>query len=78
MEYRRLYVFAAAIGTYLVTGCVNQQPRQTFEGQYPHAKCRYEATVATANMGCVGCFEKNIAKIEAFEDIYKQCAALKR
>jgi len=70
------------IGTLLVgsaaSGCAQPQPQLSFEERYPHAQCRYEASVATANMGCVGCLEKNIAKFEVFDDIYRQCVALKR
>jgi hypothetical protein len=61
----------------LLAGCAAPGPRLTFEEMYPNARCRYEASVATANMGCVGCLQQNIQKEGVFNDLYRQCVALK-
>jgi hypothetical protein len=75
-KYCRLFVTLLVGST--VAGCAEPGPRMSFEERYPHAQCRYEVSVATANMGCVGCIEKNIAKFQAFDDLYRQCVSLKR
>ncbi|PKM17039.1 MAG: hypothetical protein CVV12_00220 [Gammaproteobacteria bacterium HGW-Gammaproteobacteria-2] len=72
------FIFVALIIGSAVAGCAATGPSISFEEQYPNAQCRYEATVATAYMGCVGCLEQNIAKFQMLDDIYKQCVALKR
>jgi len=73
-----LLVAAIFVGIFSVAGCAEPGQRMSFEERYPHAQCRYEASVATANMGCVGCLEKNIAKFQMLDDLYHQCVALKR
>lgn len=78
MKTNGFWFAAILIGISAVAGCAEPGPRMSFEERYPNAQCRYEASVATANMGCVGCLEKNIAKFQALDDLYHQCAALKR
>lgn len=78
MKNQLLLVFVALLIGNAVAGCAATGPSMSFEEQYPNAQCRYEATVATANMGCVGCLEQNMVKFQALDDIYKQCVALKR
>ena len=72
----RVVVMTVFVGS-TAAGCAQPQPSMSFEERYPNAQCRYEASVATANMGCMGCLEKNIAKFQALDDLYKQCVALK-
>ena len=60
-----------------IASCAQSGPQLSFEEKYPNARCRYEVSKVTANMGCSGCFEKNIHMMETFDDLYGHCAALK-
>ena len=78
MKSKWFRFFATLLVGSTAAGCAEPGQRMSFEERYPHAQCRYEASVATANMGCMGCIEKNIAKFQTLDDLYHQCVALKR
>lgn len=71
--YVMVALWAVVISLAIIGGCGSVPEQQTAQPSYSDPVCSYEATKATATMGCTGCIYANIDKITAWRNVYGQC-----